>query len=216
MIPDTRRAGLGAVLGCALAFTACEPATGPAASVPVVVRVDLSTAASPALVVVEVTAPDITSPLVFNIAVVNNVASDTVTLPVGPNRTVTLRAFDTNGIETHRGSVTVNIAVGSNPTVTVILTPLTGEQPISATIGRITITVTPPAPTVSRGATVTLTAAITDVNGEPVTGAVRWATRNPGVATVSATGVVTGVGAGQTTIVATYQGAAGSATVTVP
>jgi hypothetical protein len=203
------------VLGCALAFTACVPVTEPGAAVSVPVTADLSATAA-TLVVVEVTASDITTPLVYNIPVANNIASDTITIPVGANRTITMRAFDAAGLETHRGSATVNVNAGRNNTLTLVLAPVNGDQPITATIGRITITVTPAAPTVARGATATLTATIRDSNGNLVTGTVSWATRDPGIATVSATGVVTGVGTGQTTIVATYQGAAGSATVTVP
>jgi hypothetical protein len=204
-----------AVLGCALTFTACEPATQPGSGVSVAITADLSATAA-TLVVVEVTAPDITTPLVFNIPVVNNIASDTITIPVGSARTITMRAFDAAGLETHRGSATVTVGAGTNPALTLVLTPLNGDQPITATIGHVTIAVTPPTPTVNRGATATLTATITDSNGNPVAGTVSWATRNPGVATVSASGVVTGVAAGQTTVVATYQGAAGAATVTVP
>jgi hypothetical protein len=199
----------------ALAVAACEPATQPGAGVSIAITADLSATAA-TLVVVEVTAADITTPLVFNIPVVNDIASDTITIPAGSARTITMRAYDAAGVETHRGTATLNISAGANPTLTLVLTPLNGDQPITATIGHITIAVTPTTATVNRGATTTLTATITDSNGNPVAGTVSWATRNPGVATVNASGVVTGVGAGQTTIVATYQGAAGSATVTVP
>ena len=212
LIANARRAGVATAL---LACTACEPLTQPGAAVSVVLHADLA-GTQAAMVVVEVTAADISSALVFNIPVVNNVASDTVTIPVGSDRTITIRAFDTGGVETHRGAVTVDIAPGTNPNLAVVLVPLTGEQPITATLGRVTITVTPATPTVAVGDTVTLSAAITDSNGNPVTGTVSWATRHPGIASVSATGVVTGVAKGQTTIVATYQGAAGSATVNVP
>lgn len=47
-----------------------------------------------ATMVVEVTAPDITTPLAFNIPIVNGVATGTVKLPPGENRTITLKAFD--------------------------------------------------------------------------------------------------------------------------
>jgi hypothetical protein len=165
--------------------------------------------------VVEVAAPDITPTLVFNIPVENGVASRTITIPVGSGRVITMRAFDANGTETHRSAVTVNIQQGTNPTVSLVLTPLTGDLPIIATLGGITVTVTLSAPTVAVNQTVTAAATITS-NGTPVPGATpSWATLNPGVASVSNVGLVTGVAAGQTKIVATYQGAAGEATITV-
>lgn len=167
-----------------------------------------------ALVVVEVTAADITTPLVFNIPISNGVASGSMTLPAGSNRTISVRAFDANNVQTHSGSVTLNIVAGTNPTISLILTGLTGDAPITATLGTLTIAVTPSPTTVAVGATVTLSATIS-ANGTVIPGTVIWATRNPGIATVATNGVVTGVGAGQTSIVATYNGAAGASAVTV-
>lgn len=166
-------------------------------------------------VVVEVTAADITTPLVFNIPVVNRVASGTVTMPAGSRRTITMRAHDADGIETHRGAVTANIAPGPGPSIALVLAPLSGAVPIEATIGSIILVVTPSAPTLGVGLTVTLAATITDANGTPVVGSVAWATSNPGVASVTTGGLVTGLAPGQATVVATFQGAAGAATVTV-
>jgi zona occludens toxin (predicted ATPase) len=178
------------------------------------VTADVS-AAAVAMVVVEVTAPDI-SPLVFNLEInPQGIATGTITIPAGSSRTIAISAFDAGGAETHRGSVTQDIVAGTNPTISLVLTPLTGDVPITATLGSITVTVTPSPVTVAVGAVDTLVATIRDSNGNPVAGPARWATRNPGVASVTSEGVVTGVAAGQTSIVATLQGAAGSATVTV-
>jgi alpha-tubulin suppressor-like RCC1 family protein len=79
------------------------------------------------------------------------------------------------------------------------------------------VTVTPNAPTVKVGSTVTLAAAVKDEQGNVLTGrAVAWSTSAPTVATVdAATGVVTGVAAGTATLTATSEGKAGSTTVTV-
>jgi len=177
------------------------------------VSADVS-ATAVAMVVVEVSGPGIPTPLAFNLTIVNGVATGTVTIPAGSSRTISMRAFDVNGVETHRGSVTTNIAAGTNATISLVLAPLTGDTPITATLGSITVAVTPSPATVAVGATTPLTATITDANG-PVAGTVIWATSNPGIATVSALGVVSGVRAGQTSIVATFQGVAGSSTVTV-
>src|SRR5437016_4471391 len=103
----------------------------------------------------------------------------------------------------------------SAATVAITLTPLTGDQAIVVTLGSFTITVTPSSPTVAISGTVQLDVAITDWNGAPTTGTVSWATQNPGIATVAATGLVTGAGVGSTKIAATFHGASGTATVGV-
>ncbi len=60
------------------------------------------------------------------------------------------------------------------------------------------------------------TAVAHDANGHVIPGTVfNWATANPSIATVSATGVVTGVTGGSTIVQASAGGSAGSATVSV-
>lgn len=188
--------------------------TGPSGEATIHISADVS-ATTVALVVVEVTGPGIPTPLAFNLTIVSGVASGTVTIPAGSNRTIDMRAFDATGVETHRGSVTTTIVAGANATISLVLTPLTGDVPISVTLGSLTVAVTPSPSTIAVGSSTPLTATITDSNGSPVAGTVTWATSNPGVATVTALGVVSGVSAGQTSIVATFQGAAGSSTMTV-
>jgi hypothetical protein len=179
-----------------------------------IVRADVS-ATAVATLVAEVTAPDIPTALLFNIPVVAGVASGTITVPAGSNRTVTLRAYDARGILTHNGSVQLDIQPGTNPAVAVTLMPLTGDQPIVVTLGSFTITVTPSSPNVAIAGTVQLGVSITDWNGAPTTGTVNWATRDPGIATVDANGLVTGASVGSTKIAATFHGATGTATVSV-
>ena len=66
------------------------------------------------------------------------------------------------------------------------------------------------------GATVRLTARVSDQNGREMREAtVTWRSASPAVATVSATGSVTAVGRGMATITATAGGASGTAEVTV-
>jgi len=179
-----------------------------------IVRADVS-ATAVATLVAEVTAPDIPTALLFNIPISAGVASGTIVVPAGSNRTVAMRAYDAGGILTHNGSAELDIQPGSNPAVAITLTPLTGDQPIVATLGSFTITVTPSSPTVGIGATVQLDVSILDWNGNPTTGTVSWATRDPGIATVDATGLVTGAGVGSTKIAATFHGTTGTATVVV-
>lgn len=66
------------------------------------------------------------------------------------------------------------------------------------------------------GETTTGTATLKDATGTVITGrTVAWSSSTTSVATVSSTGVVTGVGAGTSVITATSEGKTGSATVTV-
>jgi hypothetical protein len=179
-----------------------------------IVQADVS-AAAVATLVAEVTAPDIPTALIFNIPITAGVASGTITVPAGSDRTVTLLAYDAGGTLTHSGSATMTIQSGANATVAITLTPLTGDQPIVVTLGSFTISVTPSSPTVAKGGTAQLGVSITDWDGNPTTGTVAWATQDPGIATVDATGLVTGTGVGTTKIAATFRGATGTATVGV-
>jgi len=168
-----------------------------------------------ATVVADVTAPDIPTMLVFNIPIVNGTATGTITVPAGANRLITMRGYDAGGVNTHTGSVTVNIQPGTNPTMSIVLTPLTGDVPIIATLGSFVVTVTPPSASLTVAGTAQLAATIKDSNGNPTTGVVAWATHDPGIATVDALGLVTATGAGTTTVSAVFQGVTGVATITV-
>src|SRR6266446_2289602 len=78
------------------------------------------------------------------------------------------------------------------------------------------VTVNPASAGLTVSATAQLTATPKDSNGTALSGrAVTWASNNPAVATVSASGSVTGVAAGSATITATSEGKSGSATITV-
>ena len=78
------------------------------------------------------------------------------------------------------------------------------------------VTVSPATASIQVGQTVQLTATPRDASGNPLSGrAIAWASSAPGVATVSGTGLVTGVAAGSATITATSEGQSGTATVTV-
>jgi Bacterial Ig-like domain (group 2) len=204
-----------AILPCVLASVSCgKDAVGPTDEAKLVLFADVS-GTSAATVVVDVSAPDIPTALVFNIKVVGGVAMDTIVVPAGSNRTIVMRAYDVGGVETHSGSKVLNIAPGTNATITITLQPLTGDLPITATLGSRSVAVTPTAATRAVSDTVRLTAAITDWNGSPVSGTIRWATHDPGIATVDSAGLVTAVHAGSTTVTATFSGAAGRATITV-
>src|SRR5206468_2953135 len=78
------------------------------------------------------------------------------------------------------------------------------------------VAVSPTSASVSVGQTVQLAATPKDANGNPLTGrTVTWSSGNTAVATVSASGLVTGVSAGAATITATSEGKSGTAAITV-
>jgi len=78
------------------------------------------------------------------------------------------------------------------------------------------VDVAPPSATVPAGQTVQLTATPKDSSGNPLAGrAVTWASGSTSIATVNASGLVTGVAAGSATITATSEGKSGSAAITV-
>ena len=79
------------------------------------------------------------------------------------------------------------------------------------------VTVAPPTASVIAGQTVALTATTSDATGTVLTGRViTWTSANATVATVSPTGVVTGVAAGgPVAITATSEGKNGTAAITV-
>jgi len=213
----SRLTSLSVALGFLAVLVSCadrSTVTPPADDATLAISVNLS-GTMVATVVADVTAPDIPTMLVFNIPIVNGIAARTITVPAGSNRTITLRAFDAGGVETHSGSVTVSIQPGTNPTIAMVLTPLTGDLPITATLGSFIVTVTPPSASLSVAGTVQLSASIKDSNGNPTTGVVSWATHDPGVATVNGTGLVTATGTGTTSISAVFQGVTGIATITV-
>src|SRR3989475_7061428 len=72
------------------------------------IRADVS-GTSVATVVVDVSAPDLPTAVVFNVPVAAGVASGALTIPAGSDRTIVMRAFDTGGVQTHTGSVTLNV-----------------------------------------------------------------------------------------------------------
>ncbi len=78
------------------------------------------------------------------------------------------------------------------------------------------VTVTPPSASVSAGQTLQLSATLKDASGNTLTGrTVAWTTSNASAATVSASGLVSGVAAGAATITATSEGQSGTAAITV-
>jgi hypothetical protein len=79
-----------------------------------------------------------------------------------------------------------------------------------------TVAVTPAITSVLKSATQQLTATLKDASGNVLTGrTVAWSSSNIGVASVSASGLVTGVAAGVVTVTATSEGKSGTSAVTI-
>ena len=164
--------------------------------------------------VVEVTAADIATPLAYNLHVNNGQASGSIQIPPGEARTITVRAFDTDGTVTHEGSATVNVVRGNNPPVQIPLVPRSGHQPIALTLAEVSVTVTPALDSIVTGEALQLAATVIAAGGtldvDPT-----WATLNPAIASVSEEGLVTAIAGGTVVVVATYAGVGAAATITV-
>jgi uncharacterized protein YjdB len=88
--------------------------------------------------------------------------------------------------------------------------------PTQAPTAVATVSVSPSPLSLSAGATQQLTATLRDASGNVLTGrSVAWSSSNIAVATVSTSGVVTGVTGGSATITATSEGQSGTSSVTV-
>ena len=87
---------------------------------------------------------------------------------------------------------------------------------VVTTIDVASVSITPPATTVSVGSQIPLQALVQDGGGKTIPATdVFWSVQNPSIATISSTGVVTGVALGSTQVAASVNGKSGIATITV-
>lgn len=155
------------------------------------------------------------------------------TLLVGTSAVATARAFDLNGVELT--GFTPNWRSSATNIVTIdkqgILTGKSlGSATITATVGGVSgtavltvvpvpvsaILIQPATTTVDRGQTLALRATLLDQFGDTLTNrVVTWVSDAPGIASVSGSGVVTAVAAGNATVTATSEGITGSAAINV-
>ena len=110
------------------------------------------------------------------------------------------------------GSTTITASVdGKSGTATLTVTEPPPPPPV---VDR--VTVSPSSPSIEKGETQQFTASAYDSDNEIISGKTfNWSSSNTLVATVSASGLATGVGAGSTTIKASVDGKSGTATLTV-
>lgn len=220
MKPTFARRLLAALLVVVLTAIGCRDGalTGPnpipkgSGRLSVSAQFELNTATN---LVIEVTAPDISVPLVFNLPIVNGSATGSVTIPAGGNRLIVVRAFD-GRTETHRGSRTVTIVEGTNAPLTLQLLPLAGTIPVTVSFGVAVVSVTPLTWTLQVDQTVNFAATVMDATGGMQSNAViRWASTDTRLLTIDSVGVATARDTGTVTVVAVANGAAGRATITV-
>jgi hypothetical protein len=202
--------------GLALTLAGCEPPTTPRGADRAAIRLSADfSGTTVTTVVVTVTASDITTSLVFNIPVVNQVAQGTIRIPPGAARTIDVQAFDTDGNVIFEGSRTIDVQPGQNPPVKIPMVSKGGSVTITATLGPVSVVVSPGSAPLAVAGTVQLTATITAADGEILTGPPEWATTDPALATVDQNGFVTAVRSGSVDIVATFAGVAGVCQVAV-
>lgn len=130
---------------------------------------------------------------------VATVSAAGLVLAVGPGTatiTMSATAAANTGFSAATRTATVTVTVTAVPVATVQVAPATAS--------------------ILAGSTQQFVVTARDADGQILTGRpITWATLNAAAATVSASGLVTGVAAGSATITATVEGATGSATITV-
>src|SRR6059058_2126547 len=135
--------------------------------------------------------------------------------PLG-GRTVTWSSSNPGVATVNGAGQATGVAVGA-ATLTATSEGKSGTAAILVTnVPVASVAVSPASASVQVGQTVQLAATPRDANGNPLSGrTVTWSSDNTAVATVSGSGLVTGVTAGSATITATSEGKSGTSGVTV-
>jgi uncharacterized protein YjdB len=181
------------------------------------ISVSLANAPNITQVRLRVTAADLPDTVRVSLSIESGVASGSVVVPAGMQRTFTLQAFDGADILRYQGSATIDVIPGSNPPLTIVMRPFVpGTVPITGTVGTYAVVVTPSEATLAPGARLRLTAILADPHGDVVKNAVpTWESLDATVATVDAAGEVTALVAGRAGITVSYAGAADTTMITV-
>jgi len=135
-------------------------------------------------------------------------------LPGSP-RNLTVTAIDSSGIVSHRADTTLRLVAGANPTLNLVLRPLTATAPIVVTFGALVVTITSGPVTMTAGGSAIFVATVTGGYGPPVSpDSIRWASSDPSVLQfVAATSTASRAGAA--TVTASYRGSTATRVVTV-
>ncbi len=131
-------------------------------------------------------------------------------------RVVTWGSSNT-AVATVNGSGLVSGVAAGSATITATSEGKNGTATLTVTLVPVaSVGVSPASASVTTGLTVQLTATPKDANGNVLSGrTIAWASSAPSVATVSGSGLVSGVSAGSATITATSEGKSGTAGITV-
>lgn len=165
---------------------------------------------------VSISGPGISTPIFGSFRFINDTARVELDVPLGRERLVFVAIFDSTNTLVASGETTITVGSGVTVTVPVPIAPTSGEQPIIVRVGSTTLTVTPGTLLLSPGDTASLGVTITDQDGAPIAGAVpTFASSNPAIAGVSATGLVTGRLDGVTAITVSALGVAARVPVSV-
>ena len=161
------------------------------------------------------------------------VSPASATVPVGQTLQLTGTPEDANGnplsgrtiswssgssaVAAVNGNGLVTGAAAGATTITATSESTSGTAAVTvASVPVASVTVSPATVSLQPGQTQQLTATPNDASGNALSGRmVTWASGNTAVATVSGSGLVSGVAAGSTTITATSEGKSGGASVTV-
>ena len=162
-----------------------------------------------------------------------NVTPAAGTLSIGSNLQLVATLLDANGDTIRDRPVTwqssapeiasvgidgvaVGVATGS-ATITATAEGRSGTAALTVQqVPVAAISIAPTAPAVDAGKTVQLAATVRDANGNVLTGrTITWETSAAGIATVSSTGLVSGIAAGTATITASSEGKSATVDVTV-
>ena len=132
-----------------------------------------------------------------------------------PGRTVTWQTSDATVVAVDAAGVVTGVAPGT-ATIRATSEGQSDEVTVTVVVPVAKVVVTPAESSIELLETIQLAATMQDAAGNPLTGrAVTWSSSTPLVATVSATGLVTGVNAGSSTITATSETKSGTAAITV-
>src|SRR6266576_1088846 len=191
--------------------TASDPASGKSDSASVVVTSTVSTIAS--VVVIPANAGAVIGGTIQFVAVpldANGTALGGRVISWSSSNT-SVASVDGNGLATALAAGTASITATSEGVTG------SGSFTVSTTVLPVaSVTISPASASVVVGLTAQLSATLRDANGNTVSGrSITWSSTSASVATVSGTGLVTGVAVGSASVIATSEGKADTAVVTV-
>ncbi|MBI2797420.1 MAG: PD40 domain-containing protein [Gemmatimonadetes bacterium] len=198
-----------------LGLAACSDSTAPNSRNLAQLQLYALTPATVRSLVVEVTGPGISPPLVVNIPVDSvGVASGSLSVLPGTGRHVVVSALDTSGIVSHRADTTVTLVAGANSTINLVLKPLVASVPIIVTFGTVLIDITSGPTVMAAGDTASFGATVTGVFGSVPADSVRWGSSDPSV--LAFTGRrATALRSGSVMVTASFRGATASRAVAI-